>query len=238
MVQRGNVAVKNVDKNVHAGHRMRMKENALSEGIDGLSPHNVLELLLFYVIPQIDTNEIAHELINVFGSLSEVLDAPYEELVKIKHITPHVASLIKLIPQFSRAYMLDKHSDVRVFDTAKKLGEYFIDKFIGETTEVVYLMLLDSSLQIINCKLLSKGSVTESNVSLRLIVDMVVRHNACAVAMAHNHPRGLALPSSDDLLVTSKAKAALKTLNIRFIDHIIVAQNEYVSIAEGYASLE
>lgn len=229
--------MKEKEKSIHEGHRQRMKEHAVSEGIDDLDPHNVLELLLFYAIPRVDTNEIAHTLINTFGGISEVFDASYEDLIKMDRITPNAACLIKLIPGILRAYSLDKHSDVRVFDSTKKLGAYFVDKFIGATTEIVYLMLLDSSLQLIGCKELSRGSVTETNVNIRLIVDMVVRHNACAVAMAHNHPRGLALPSKEDLHTTGKIKAALKTLGIRFVDHIIVAQNDYVSIAEGYANL-
>lgn len=227
-----------MDKDIHKGHRLRMKEHFLADDFYNFEYHNVLELLLFYAIPRIDTNVIAHNLINTFGSISGVFDAPYEELIKIPKVTQNAAVLIKMVPSLARTYLVDKHSDVRVFDTPEKIGEYFVDKFIGCNNEVVYLMLLDSSLQLINCEILTEGSVTTATINIRTIVDMVVKHNACSVVIAHNHPRGLALPSSDDLAVTSKIKFALKTLEIRFVEHIIVAQNDYVPlIASGYVKI-
>lgn len=228
-------SIDKIAKDIHNGHRKRMKERAVCEGVDSLEPHNILELLLFFAIPRVDTNVLAHTLINSFGSLSEVFDAPYEELVKLPHITENAAALIKLIPEFSRAYLTDKHADVRVFDTPEKIGEYFVSRFVGYTNEVVFLMLLDSSLQLISCDMISKGSVIASSVNVRMIIDKVVRHNACAVVLAHNHPRGLAMPSADDLTVTGKIKLALKAVDVRFVDHVIVAQNDYVSlIGSGY----
>lgn len=221
------------NKDLHKKHRQRVKDRFLSEGLDSFNEHNILEFLLFYSIPRIDTNEIAHNLINTFGGLSEVFDAPIEELVKLPHISEHTATLIKLVPALSRAYMLDKQKYKQVFDTPKKLGEYFVNRFIGTTNEVLYLLLLDSSLKEIICTKISEGSVTASNLNVRTVVDKVVKHNACSVIIAHNHPRGLALPSTDDLMLTSKLKSVLKSIDVRLIDHIIVAHDEYVSLVEG-----
>lgn len=227
------------DKDIHKGHRQRLKERFLADDFYQFEPHNILELLLFYAIPRMDTNVIAHNLINTFGSIAAVFDAPYEELIKVPMISENAATLIRMVPSLSRVYAVDKHADVRVFDTAQAIGEFFVDKFIGCTTEIVYLMLLDSSLQLINCDIISKGSVTASGINIRTILDRVVKHNACAVVIAHNHPRGLALPSSEDLVVTSKIRFALKTLEIRFVEHVIVAQNDYVALlASGYVKID
>ena len=222
-----------MEKDIHDKHRIRLKERFLAEDLHQFEPHNALELLLFYAVVRVDTNVLAHTLINTFGSISAVFDADYEELCKVDKVTPHVATLIKMIPSLSRVYTLDKHADIRVFDTPEKIGAYFIDKFIGCTKEIVYLMLLDSSLQLIRCELISKGSATAVGIQIRTVVDMVVKHNACSVVIAHNHPRGLAIPSSEDIAVTAKIKLALKTLEIRFVDHIIVAQNDYVALVGG-----
>lgn len=225
-------------KDIHKGHRQRLKERFLCDGINGFEHHNALELLLFYGIPRMDTNVIAHNLINTFGSISAVFDAPFEELIKVNMVSENAATLIKLIPSLARVYAVNMHSDTRVFDTPEVIGEYFIGKFIGCTNEMVYLMLLDSSLQLISCELVSSGSVTAAGVNIRTIVDLVVKHNACAVVMAHNHPRGLAVPSAEDLAVTSKVRLGLKTLDIRFVEHIIVAQNDYVAlIASGFVAM-
>ena len=221
------------NKDLHKKHRQRVKDRFLAGGLDNFDEHNILEFLLFYSIPRIDTNEIAHNLINTFGGLSETFDAPFEELIKLPHISEHTATLIKLIPALSRAYMLDRQKEKQVFDTPKKLGEYFVSRFIGATNEKLYLLLLDASLKEIICTQVSEGSVTASNLNARTVVDNVVKHNACSVVIAHNHPRGLALPSTDDLMLTSKLKSVLKSIDVRLIDHIIVAGDDYVSLVEG-----
>lgn len=226
------------DKNPHDGHRERFKDRFLTTGIDSMQPHEILELLLFYAVPRADTNELGHELINRFGNLAQVFDAPYEELTKVKGVSKHVATLIKMIPSLAQAYAMTKQSDQRVFNTPEIIGNYFVSRYLNATAEIVYLMLLDSSLQFIACEMIAKGSVNASTVQIRTIVDFVVRHNACAVVLAHNHPRGLAIPSPDDITVTYKVHHALKALEIRFVDHIIVAQNEYLPIvANGYIDL-
>ncbi len=155
-----------MEKDIHKGHRLRLKERFLADDLYKFEPHNVLELLLFYAIPRMDTNVIAHNLINTFGSVSAVFDAPFEELIKVPMISENAATLIKMIPSLSRVYSVDKHSDVRVFDTPQKIGEHFVDKFIGCTNEIVYLMLLDSSLQLINCEIISRGSVAAAGIHI------------------------------------------------------------------------
>lgn len=224
---------------IHSDHRKRMKSQFINNGASMFEDHNMLELLLFYAIPRVDTNEIAHKLINHFGSLAEVFDAPYEELIKVEGVAENSATLIKMVPSLAQRYAVSKHSNVKVFDNPKVIGEYFVNKFIGCTEEKVYLMLLDSSLQLIYCALLANGTATSANVSIRGVVNLVVKHSACSVVLAHNHPRGLVLPSTEDLTVTSKLKYALRPLEIQLIEHIIVSGNEYIPlIADGYIKSE
>ena len=99
--------VKQEKKNVHEGHRDRLRQRFLQEGLENFQDHNVLELLLFYSIPRKDTNEEAHNLINRFGSLSGVFDASFEELCEVKGIGENSAALIKIMPELFKKYEVD-----------------------------------------------------------------------------------------------------------------------------------
>ena len=109
---------------MHENHRERMKRRFLKEGLDNFEPHNVLELLLFYYIPQKDTNEIAHALIERFGTLSDVLDASFDDLICVPGIKEHSATLLKMIPALSRRYVMEKNRSA-AGPTAPACGLYF-----------------------------------------------------------------------------------------------------------------
>lgn len=218
---------------LHEGHRQRLKNRFLAEGIDSFEEHEVLELLLFFSIPRMDTNELAHALIRRFGSLAEVLDAPYEELLKVKGVSENTAVLLKLEPSLARAYLESRRAG-EMLDSSRKLGEFFVDRFVGRTKEIVFLLCLDSSLNVINCDIIAEGSISASTLDIRMIVEKVIRHSACRVVLAHNHPRGIAVPSNEDVITTRQVRRALALLGIELIDHIIVAGKEYYSMSESY----
>ncbi|MEG0894951.1 MAG: JAB domain-containing protein [Oscillospiraceae bacterium] len=223
------------DNNVHQGHRERLKNRFLNENLDGFEQHNMLELLLYYCIPRIDTNNIAHNLINRFGSISKVFDAPIEELIKVKGINLNSATLIKLTVSLSRVYMCDRANNDAVFDSAQKMGEYFINKYVGMTNEIVYLLLLDNAGCEIALEKLTEGDVSCAEFNVRKIVEFAIKHNAVSVCLAHNHPRGLPCASNNDIVASIKLKGVLSSIGITFVDHIIVAGNDFISIAEqGY----
>ena len=211
----------------HEGHRQRLKNRFLAEGLDRFEAHNILELLLFYAIPQKDTNELAHALLDRFGSLKGVFDADISELVKVKGIKENAATLIKLIPQLSRAYMVSECADVEVFDTIGTIGEFFVRKYIGETKEVVYLMLLDNGFKLIDAIKLHTGSVNSAKITPRMIIDEVIKHNASMIVIAHNHPNGLAIPSMEDIETTTQLCSTLRIFDVIMIEHILVAGSEY-----------
>lgn len=219
-------------KNVNDGHRERLKRRFLESGADSFEHHNLLELLLFFGIPRVDTNKTAHNLINRFGSFSEGFDAEFEDLIQVSGVSAHAATLIKLIPNTARIYMSNKHLNSTPMNSPEIIGKYFINKFIGKTSEQVFILCLDSSLNVICCKLLAEGTATKANINIRKIVEYVIRHNASSIVLSHNHPRGLAIASNDDIVTTVHVKKALTLLDINLIDHIIVAHNSYVSLAQ------
>ena len=217
---------------LHDGHRQRLIQRFLEEDLDNFEPHNVLELLLFYAIPRKDTNELAHVLMDTFGSLKGVFDAPYEELIKVTGIGPNTAALLKLVPSLTRTYY---SSDARriILDTSEKSGEYFLPYYIGQTEEVGRLACLDAGGKGISNQILHRGSANAAEVNIRKIVNIALRNNAMGVILAHNHPGGLPLPSEEDVATTKSIREALIPMGILLMDHIIVAGQDYVSMARS-----
>lgn len=216
---------------MHDGHRKRVRRRFLKEGLFNFEPHNVLEFLLFYTIPRKDTNEIAHSLMQNFGTLSSVLEADYEELVKIDGISENSAVILKLIPEISKYYQLDKQNKRDKLDTYDKIGKFMLPYFVGEKDEAVYLLCLDSKLNCLSCNCLRRGSVNSANINARMLTNAALKVNAVSVVLAHNHPGGLAIPSAEDINTTYMLTETLKPLGICLLDHIIVADNDFVSLA-------
>ena len=221
----------------HEGHRQRLKNRFLNDGLSGFEKHNILELLLFYSIPQKDTNDIAHELLKTFGSLKGVFEADFNELIKVKGVKENTATLLKLIPEVARQYMLEEVDGEKVFDTAEKIGKYFIRKYIGEVNEVVYMMLLDNGYKVINVVRVHEGSVNSSSITLRQIMTEVIKSNASMVVLAHNHPNGAPVPSMEDMNTTYSLKNTLSSYDVKLIEHILVAGHEYFPIMNETQSM-
>ena len=217
---------------LHDGHRQRLIQRFLEEDLDNFEPHNVLELLLFYAIPRKDTNELAHVLMDTFGSLKGVFDAPYEELIKVTGIGPNTAALLKLVPSLTRTYYSSEARSI-ILDTSEKSGEYFLPYYIGQTEEVVRLACLDAGGKVISNQILHRGSANAAEVNIRKIVNIALRNNAMGVILAHNHPGGLPLPSEEDVATTKSIREALMPMGILLMDHIIVAGQDYVSMARS-----
>ena len=225
------------DNNLHEGHRSRLKDRFNEQGIDNFEPHNVLELLLFYSIPRKDTNEIAHNLLKSFGSLKGVFDADFNDLIKVDGIKENSATLLKLIPSIARVYATNKYSSGYIFDTAEKVGEFFLDKYIGEKNEIIYLLLLNNRFEMIDAVKLHEGSVNSAQISARKIIDLVVKHNASMIVLAHNHPDGNAYPSMEDVNTTVELMTIFERVDVKLLEHYVVSHNEYYTIIHSTETL-
>ena len=220
---------------VHEGHRQRLKNRFLTEGLDNFEELYVLELLLFYAVPRKDTNPIAHALLDHFGSLTGVFSATVEELEKIPGITNHAAVLLHLIPQVSRYYQVKRSQAGDVLQTISQCGNYLVPYFYGREYETVFLLCLDAKCKVLGCKLVGVGSVNSANVPIRRVVEIALNTNATSVVLAHNHPSGMANPSDDDILTTHRLARAMEAVEISFVDHIIVSDDDFVSLRHsGY----
>ncbi len=220
-------------KDLHKGHRQRLKERFLREGLDNFEEHQVLELLLFYGVPQRDTNPIAHDLINRFGSLSAVLEAGPEELAEVPFVGDNVSTLFKLITAVGRYYQVNCAMREQILTTIDACGKYLTPFFYGRQHETVFLLCLDAKCKVLCCEKVGQGSVNSAGVPIRQIVETALKANASTAILAHNHPSGLALPSREDVQTTRRVAAALDAVEIELTDHIIVADNDWVSLAQS-----
>ena len=222
-------------ESLHGGHRDRMKKRFLQQGLDGFTDIQALELLLFYSIPRQDTNPIAHRLLQHFGSLSQVLEAPAEELMQVGGIKEHSAVLLNLINQMGRFYLVDKAQRERVLPTIEDCARYLQPYFYGRMRETVFLLCLDAKCKALCCKEVGEGSINSAGISVRRIVETALREGATTVVLAHNHPSGIAIPSPEDIQTTRRVAAALQSVEIHLADHIVVADDDYVSMVQsGY----
>ena len=220
---------------IHDGHRQRLKERFLSEGLDHFDELYVLELLLFYCIPRKDTNPIAHQLLAHFGSLTNVFESTVEELQKVPGISKNAATFLTLIPQAGRYYQIKRAEPGDILHTIEQCGKYLVPYFYGRENETVFLLCLDAKCKVLVCKLIGEGSVNSANIPIRRVVEIALNANATTVILAHNHPSGLALPSADDVQTTLRVAKAMDAVEITLADHIVVADNDYVSLTQsGY----
>ena len=219
----------------HSGHRERLRARFTSSGLNSFQPHEILELLLCYSIPRKDTNELAHRLIQRFGSLSAVFDAPVEQIARVEGLGMHSAILIKLIPAISAEYLTDKYSEGTILGETSVVGGFFIPRLISQTVETMVIALLDSKNKLLKYEILATGTVTQVPVLIRTAVEAALHANASRAILAHNHPSGIALPSQEDVELTYTIHSALGMIDVTLVDHIVVGGNDFVSLKEsGY----
>ncbi len=217
---------------MHSKHRERLKSRFLLSGLDYLATHEILELLLFYAIPRKNTNEIAHILLDHFGSLHNILDAPPSSLNNLDGVGKEVACFFKLILNTLFLYLDGKNRETCQFRTRYELCDHLMLKFIGRYEEANAIILLDSKGKIVFEGVICTGTHNSVELRVRLLIELITIHNAASIVFAHNHPSGIAIPSKQDIFTTKKLNSLLLSLNVSLIDHIIVADYDYVSLRD------
>ena len=213
-------------ENIHQGHREKMRQRFLKSGLEGFADHEALELLLYYAIPRQDTNPIAHRLMDRYGSLTAVLSAPAEDLKKVEGIGESAAVLLKVAGQIGRKARLADAVQSCPMTDVETAGAYLLER---------YELCLDRKGKLLACKRLNDGGASSAALDIRKVVENAILTSASTVILAHNHPSGIALPSDDDCAATTRAAQALQTIGVALADHIIVADDDFVSMAQsGY----
>lgn len=222
----------NKTENPHVNHRQRVRETIRKTGLDGMQDHNLLEFLLFYSVPRKDTNELAHRLISAFGSLNRVFDASYEQLLEIDGMGESSALLISSVPSICRRYVEGAVPSKVNLSEPEAAMDYAIKKYYGNNkVEIFYMLCLDATGNLINCCKLGEGASDSVIIEKRNVLENAFRSNADKVIFIHNHPKGVAAPSRNDLSMTSELSSTLRSVGIRLADHIIVADNSAISLS-------
>ena len=220
-------------KHHHDGHRARMRERFLAAKGQGMADHEILEMLLYHALPRRDTNELAHTLIEEFGSLSGVLEADAEQLYRVDGVGEGVSAYLCLVGETVRCYTADKLTggvEKDVYDTPDKIAAFMLPRYIGVNVERVYLLLFDNGMHMIDCYHVGDGSVSGIALSTRRMVERAYRKGAAGAILTHNHPGGLAIPSGDDIHLTRQLDEAFALMEIPLLEHYVFSDRSYVPI--------
>lgn len=223
-------------KAIHTGHRERVKQEFLARGIEGWPDHRVLELILFYAIPQGDVNPLAHELMERFGSLDRALDALPAELMRVPGLGEHSVTLLKLIPAVVGRYLEGRTLPGTIIHTTAEAGHVLAPYFYGVRNEMAYVLCLDAKEKLLGVKKISEGSNSSSEVTIRRMAEECLSLQSSFCYLAHNHASGIALPSPEDMNTTDVIRAALAPLGVDLLDHLVFADGDLVSIRETAAA--
>lgn len=207
----------------HEGHRERLRQRYKKSGLAGFMPHEVLELLLTYAIPRIDTKPLANQLIDSFGSLGAVLEASPAELQQVEGIGPSAATLISMLVPLMQLYEQEKLLPRHRLKVYADLAAYCRTLYLGVNVERFYVLCLDTKLTLLSSVLISQGTPSEVSVQPRVILQELVRQNATGAVISHNHPSGSLQPSQEDIDITLEIQKVLNAAGIRLYDHVLIS---------------
>ena len=226
-------------KNNAKGHRERVRKRFLENGFNGLEDYEILELLLFYVIPRKDTKAIAKELIKKFKTLANVLKADTLELKTINGLGDVAITFLKMIGALpARIYKDELKNQKLIKDDKNKITDKevllsFLRNKIGyEDVEKFYVIYLSSSNEVIAFEESSSGTLDRSSIYPREIYKRVIMENAKSIIIAHNHPSGNTCPSKCDIDITNEIAKGLKNFGALLLEHIIITRDSYFSFLE------
>ena len=214
---------------MHEGHRQRLTNRFLNEGLEGFEDHEILEFVLFYAIPRVDTNGIAHKLIDTFGSLAGVFEADAKDLEQVGGIGKKAAAYLTMFPDVFRSYERSKLGKRPAIRSIKDACTFAKTLLFGKAFEQFYVIWLDTQNRVIHHQRLSEGGISESPIYLNKVAAAALRHHAVKGVIAHNHPGGNVTPSKADIDTTQDVLRALNVLGIDLVDHIIISENAYFS---------
>ncbi len=223
---------KDINKPIHSGHRKRVINKFIEHGLDSFEEHEVLELLLFFSVPRIDTNPLAHRLIEEFGSLQNVLSAEPQELKLVKGVGDNTAALISLfrnIRKYQNTQLIEKN--IR-FDATHEIGEFCVKYFSEHIDESAIMLSVDSKRRLKKVSVISNGNVNETYFDINKIMKDALNFRAAGVIVAHNHPNGILQPSTSDVILTKEIHDLLTGVHIQLIDHIICNERYFTSFNE------
>jgi len=223
-------------ESIHSGHRIRLREKVKNRGLKTLSEHEILELLLTYAIPRKNTNPIAHNLINRFGSLAKVIDADYFDLSKVDGMGESSALFINVLSSVIKEYKERKAQEENVIiKTTNEAIKYFRQSFSVEGNEFMHFICLSKMGKIVSAYTFYGKDDAEIGFNFNKFLERIHNENVNSVIMFHTHPNGNVEPSYADLETTQRCVNIAMLIGVNFIDHIIFNETEQCSLDKlGY----
>jgi DNA repair protein RadC len=221
------------DKPHYIDHRKRLRERFQRGGVDGMHDYELLELLLTYAIPQKDVKPVAKELVQRFGGLSGVLDAGQSQLQEVRGLGSISSTLIRLVKELCVTYLAEamKHKDF--LSSPRFVVDFARVKLSGLSHEAFMVIYLNVKNEVMNFETLTEGTVDSVVIYPRRIVESALSNHATGLILVHNHPSGHPEPSEEDKQITRAIIEAARTLDIRVLDHIVVAKDGFYSFMEN-----
>lgn len=213
------------------GHRARQRRKLLELGAERMSDKEILEMLLFYALPRVDTKPIANELLQRFGSLKSILCADPVKLRELSGIKENAEVLFMLLRETARRF--EEKAVTGCFFDFEVASEYLKTLFLGADRELVYVLFLDKNGYLLEKQLLFTGSVSSAKLSLRPVTEGAIRAESSHVILAHNHPSGSCIPSTDDIYTTNQVGAHLSANEITLVEHYIVTKTHVSGILKA-----
>ena len=220
-------------ESIHSGHREKMRKRFINDkGFENFEDHQILELLLFYANTRSDTNPLAHELIDAFGSLKGVLEARPEQLMQVKGIGEKQAVLISMVVPLTRVWHRCAMAVPERIGNSREAENYCLSILAGERTERFYVISLNAKCNVLGRRKISEGSLSEVSAYPRMVMETALNYNAHSVLLCHNHPGGTCAPSPEDISSTLQLQRLLNGVGILVLDHIIVAGDRTYSMIQ------
>ncbi len=210
------------------GHRQRLRDKFLAQGIEALTNDEVIELLLTFGTPRTDCKEPAREALKHFGSLPAVLDAPTVELRKIKGIGPKNVFALQFIQGVARRYLKQRLVGKTYITSSRDVADYLIHELRSLKREVFAVVFLDAAHGVLGLEILNEGTVTVNTVYPREVIVAALKRNAVALVIAHNHPSGSLTPSAQDRQLTRTLHTVCSFMHINLLDHLIIGAGDTV----------
>ncbi|RLA88665.1 MAG: hypothetical protein DRG58_07300 [Deltaproteobacteria bacterium] len=215
------------------GHRQRLRNRFLQAGPESLQDYEILELLLTFAIPYSDVKPLAKRLLAHFGSFTGVLDAAFEELVKVDGIRDYSATLIRLTKACAEYYLKEEVLKRQRIPSLTALVDYCRVSMGGLKDEQFRVIYLNPQNEIIAEEIIQEGTVDQAVVYPRKVLEMALKHKATGLILVHNHPSGNLTPSAADRQLTQAIIQAAEALNLVVHDHLIIGRQGYFSLAEN-----
>ena len=219
-----------MEKNLHEGHRERLRAKLETYGMQGLADHEKLEYLLFPFVPRRDTNPIAHDLIHTFGSFRQVLDAEIDDLAAVKGVSRNAALFLHLLPSLFNSYASE--GAIKNLRNTRDAAEYAKGLIGNESNERLICFFLSGKGSLIKVCDIASGEENNVTVSRETVIRLAIQCKAKVLILSHNHPSGNLYPSQADIEATNELIRALSLVGIRIWDHIVVSGKDFLRMFE------